>query len=281
PLRSEAPTTATDLGRSRRSICWLVKRRSLIVNHSLSRVPVAPTPRFVIPADAGTRGQSGAGRTFLVRRVPAFAGMTSLLKSALLDLRLVESAEARLEGLVVEELLGGFLAGFPAAEVVERFLRADQVVLGVVVGHLANATDGPLGGAQRMAVLLLEHVGDFLDARLELVGRQRLVDHALFGGLLARQVLAHHRVVHRVAEAHELGRDLGGTAAGQDRPVDLGEAELRVVRAEREVTGEQRAVGAAEAPAVDHADRRLLVPPQPLPPAISLALRLAGGVDAF
>src|SRR5690606_42063218 len=44
---------------------------------------------------------------------------------------------------------------------------------------------------------------------------------------------------------------------------------------------EQRAVGAAEAPAVDHADRRLLVPAQPLPPAIGLALRLAGGVDAF
>src|SRR5690606_3253694 len=30
PLRSEAPTTATDLGRNSRSICSLVKRRSLM-----------------------------------------------------------------------------------------------------------------------------------------------------------------------------------------------------------------------------------------------------------
>src|SRR5690606_8688406 len=41
-----------------------------------------------------------------------------------LELRLVERPQPRLEGLLVEELLGGFLAGFPAAEVVERFLRA-------------------------------------------------------------------------------------------------------------------------------------------------------------
>src|SRR5690606_20893607 len=115
--------------------------------------------------------------------------------SVALDLGLVEGAEARLEGLLVEELTGRLLARFPAAEVVERFLRADQVVLGVVVGHLHHAADGPLGGAQRVGVLLLELVGDLLHPRLEPVGRDALGDEALLGGLLAGQVLAHHRVV--------------------------------------------------------------------------------------
>src|SRR5690606_10938508 len=91
--------------------------------------------------------------------------------AALLELRLVERPQPRLEGLLVEELLGGFLTSFPAATVVERFLRADQVVLCVVVGHLAHAADRPLRRAQRVAVLLLEDVGHFLHPRLELVGR--------------------------------------------------------------------------------------------------------------
>src|SRR6478752_4492821 len=266
PVRSEAPTTATDLGLSSRSICWLVKRRSLMIllSRRLLAPPLARAQCSVIPAQAGMTAVTSAW-----------------LGLAALDLALVERAEAGLVGLLVEELLGRFLARGDAAELVERLLRADQVFLGGVVGHLAHAADGPLGGAQRVAVLLLEHVGDLLDAVAQLVGRERFVDHALLGGLLAGQVLAHHRVVHRVAEAHQLGRDLRGAAAGEDRPVDLAEAELRVVRAEREVAGEQRAVGAAEAPAVNHPDGRLLVPAQALPPAVGFALRLAGGVEAF
>src|SRR5690606_39062771 len=51
--------------------------------------------------------------------------------------------------------------------------------------------------------------------------------------------------------------------------------------AEREVASEQRAVSAAETPAVDHADRGLFVPAQALPPRIGLALGLAGSVNAF
>src|SRR6478736_6495630 len=262
PVRSEAPTTATDFGLSSRSICWLVKRRSLMSRLPLRR-PLARAPWFVIPAQAGMTAVTSAW-----------------LGLAALDLALVERAEAGLVGLLVEELLGRFLACGDAAELVERLLRADQVFLGVVVRHLAHAADGPFGGAQRVAVLLLEHVGDLLDAVAQLVGGERFVDHALLGRLLAGQVLAHHRVVHRVAEAHQLGRDLGGAAAGEDRPVDLAEAELRVVRAEREVAGEQRAVGAAEAPAVDHRHGRLLVPAQAFPPRVGLALRLAGGADA-
>ena len=49
----------------------------------------------------------------------------------------------------------------------------------------------------------------------------------------------------------------------------------------RQVAGEQRAVAAAEAPAVDHGDGRLLVLAQTSPPAISFALRLAHGSEAL
>ena len=38
---------------------------------------------------------------------------------------------------------------------------------------------------------------------------------------------------------------------------------------------------AAEAEAVDHGDGRLLVPPQATPPAIGLALRLAGAAETL
>src|SRR5687768_140948 len=95
PVRSEAPTTATDLGRSNRSICWLVKRRSVM--------PCSPNCAAAVAAQPGG--------------------------SIPLDLALVEHAEAGLEGLVVEELLGGFPARSHPAELVERFLGADQVLL--------------------------------------------------------------------------------------------------------------------------------------------------------
>jgi hypothetical protein len=62
---------------------------------------------------------------------------------------------------LVEELAGGLVAGFDAAEIVQRFLRADQVILGVVIGHFGHAAHRPLGGAQGMAVLLDQRVGDF------------------------------------------------------------------------------------------------------------------------
>jgi hypothetical protein len=61
-------------------------------------------------------------------------------------------------------------------------------------------------------------------------------------------------------------------AAGQDAPVDFGQAELRVFGRDRDVAPEQRAIAAAEAPAVDHRHGRLLVPAQPLEPAVALAL---------
>src|SRR5688572_1312631 len=187
PVRSEAPTTATDLGLRRRSICWLVKRRSVmpvspscgrrpsadnllrhpeLVSGSISR-PCAEDPVFAPPC--GTVAQRRYGPVLAARWIPKRVRDDEGL-CVLRHLALVENAEAGLEGLVVEELLGRFLARGDPAELVERFLGADQVVFGVVVSHLAHPADRPLGGAQCVAVLLLEHVGDFLDARLELVG---------------------------------------------------------------------------------------------------------------
>src|SRR6185436_1602723 len=87
PVRSDAPTTATDFGLSSRSICLLVKRRSLI-----SRLPCgAPSARTTLrhPREHGDDGLT-----------------ICLLGLVRLDLRLVERAEAGLEGLLVEELLG-------------------------------------------------------------------------------------------------------------------------------------------------------------------------------
>jgi hypothetical protein len=69
--------------------------------------------------------------------------------------------------------------------------------------------------------------------------------------------------------------------AGQDAPVDLRQAELRFLGGEGEVAGEQRTIAAAEAPAVDHRDRRLLVPAQAAPPAIALPLGLAGRAESL
>src|SRR6478735_4371911 len=88
PVRSEAPTTATDFGLSSRSICWLVKRRSLMFGLPLRR-PLARAPCAVIPANAGMTAVTSAWLD-LVR----------------LQFALVERTEAGLEGLLVEELLG-------------------------------------------------------------------------------------------------------------------------------------------------------------------------------
>jgi hypothetical protein len=78
----------------------------------------------------------------------------------------------------------------------------------------------------------------------------------------------------RLAERHQFHRDLGCSAAGQDAPVDFRKAELRVLRRNRDVAGEQRAIAAAKAPAVDHGDGRLFVPAQAFPPRCRLRAAL-------
>src|SRR5256885_11319473 len=60
-------------------------------------------------------------------------------------LREVVGSETWLVGLVVEELAHAFLAAF-VVEAVGGFLGTHQVVLGVVVAHVAHAADGVLGG---------------------------------------------------------------------------------------------------------------------------------------
>src|SRR6185295_16285016 len=90
--------------------------------------------------------------------------------------------------------------------------------------------------------------------------RYGFVHKAPFGGGLAVDILAHHRVIHRLAKRHQLDRYLGRATAGQETPIDLAEAERGLIRREGEVAPEQRAITATEAPAIDHRDRRLLVP---------------------
>ena len=65
-----------------------------------------------------------------------------------------------------------------------------------------------------------------------------LVDQAPFGGGPAVDVLAHQGVIHGAAEGQQLARDLGRAAAGQDAPVDLRQAELRLLRREGQIAGE-------------------------------------------
>src|SRR3569832_1351315 len=198
PGFSDAPTIATERGRSRRS-------------------------------SEARRGRAS---------VSAVMARTSGL---LLLLRQVVGAEARLERLVVDELLDTFLAAFIVVAV-GGFLRADQIILGIVVAHHRAAAHGVLGRFERHGNLLEQDVGDLGHARLQRVERQRLVAQAPFGGGLAVDILAHHRMVHRLAEREQFDRDLGCAAAGQDAPVDLAESELGLLRGERQVAGEQRPV---------------------------------------
>src|SRR3989442_491461 len=114
-------------------------------------------------------------------------------------LREVVGSETWLVGLVVEELAHAFLAAF-VVEAVGGFLGTHQVVLGVVVAHVAHAADGVLGGLQGAGVLLQQGLGHFGDAGLQAIGRQRLVDQAPLGGRAAVDVLAQHGVVHGTAE---------------------------------------------------------------------------------
>src|SRR3569623_33904 len=189
-------------------------------------------------------------------------------------LRPIVSTESGLVGLLVEELADAFLA--PVIVVaVGGFLRADQLILGIVIAHHRDAAYRVLGRLQCDRVLLEQDGRDLGHAALEIGERQRFVDQAPFGGGPAVDILAHHRMVHRLAERQQLDRDLGRPAARQNAPVDLAEAELRFLGGEGAVAGDQRAITAPEAPAIDHRDGRLLVPAQAAPPAIALALRLA------
>src|SRR5256885_11787986 len=141
--------------------------------------------------------------------------------------------------------------------------------------HLAYAPQGVLGGLERFPVLLQEFLRHLGHASLQPLSGKRLVDQPRGSGWLARQSLAEERVIHRLAHGHELDRNLAGAAARKDAPVDLREAELRILGTKGQVAGKQRPIGAPEAPAVDHRDRDLLVPAQPLPPGVRLALRMA------
>ncbi len=86
-------------------------------------------------------------------------------------------------------------------------------------------------------------------------------------------------MVHRIPEAHQLDRHLGGSATRQDSPVDLGESEGGFLRRNGQIARKQRPVATAETPAIDHRDGGLLIPAQLPPPAVGLRLSLAGALQ--
>ena len=110
----------------------------------------------------------------------------------------------------------------------------------------------------------------------QILERHRLVDEVHGRGLAAVEGLAGHDVVERVALAHHLRHRLGHHAGRNDAPVDLGQSERRFLCRDREIAGDERRESAAEAPAVDHRDRRLRIEHELAP----LPLRI-GADDLF
>src|SRR6185312_9099427 len=108
--------------------------------------------------------------------------------------------------------------------------------------------------------------------------RHRPVDEAELGGDAAVELLAGHNIIERLAVVDQGRQRLRHDAAGNDAPVDLGQAEHRLFRGHRKVAANHRRKGAAEAPAVDHGDRRLAVEHQLAPLPIA---RLAVGPMAL
>src|SRR3954469_14663777 len=86
-------------------------------------------------------------------------------------------AEARLVALVVDELAYAFLAAF-IVEAVGGLLGADQIILGILIGHLADPADCILGRLQRHGILLQEHLGDLGYSRLQPGKWHRFIDQA-------------------------------------------------------------------------------------------------------
>src|SRR5579862_3998136 len=89
------------------------------------------------------RLRSGAEANAAAPRAGAALLQSWLLAFAAL-LRFIVSAQARLVALLVDELTNPFLASVTIEEV-GRLLGANQIILGIVISHLANTADGVLG----------------------------------------------------------------------------------------------------------------------------------------
>src|SRR5206468_7913823 len=84
-------------------------------------------------------------------------------------------SETRFVSLVVQELAHALVPAIGLVVPVERLLRPDEVVLGVVVGHFPNPPHRILGCLERFPVLLQQLVRNLGDVRFEPAGRHRFV----------------------------------------------------------------------------------------------------------
>src|ERR1700691_6145402 len=165
--------------------------------------------------------------------------------------------EAGAVGFLVEELRHAPVAALLGIEEARLVHLGEQVILGVVPAHLKHPAIGVLGRAQHGRVLIQEHAGKLLHPAAQLGPRHGFVDQAHRRRAFAVERLAGHDGVKRVALVDRPGERLGDDAGRDDAPIDLRQAEGRLVGGYREIAGQHRGEGAAEAPAVHHGDGRL------------------------
>src|ERR1700735_4900759 len=111
-------------------------------------------------------------------------------------LGLVVRAKSWLVGLVVEKLLHSRVTAIGPVVPIERLLRSDEIVLGIVIGHFAHAAHRILGRLESLPVLLQQFLGHLRDFRFELARRYRFVDEAGSLGLPAGKILSEQGVIH-------------------------------------------------------------------------------------
>src|SRR4051794_18495941 len=77
-------------------------------------------------------------------------------------LRQIVRAQPRLVALLVDKLPNPFLPPISLVVEVRRFLHADEIILGLVIGHRADTAHRVLGEFERDRVLLEQQLGDRL-----------------------------------------------------------------------------------------------------------------------
>ena len=120
---------------------------------------------------------------------------------------LVVSAEPGLVAAFVDELPDALLAALIVIGV-RGFLRAHEIVLGIVVGHFSDAPDGVLGRLQGDGVLLQQGLCNLGDAPFQFAKRQAFIDQLPCGGLLSIDQLAGQRVIHGIAHRQQVDHHL-------------------------------------------------------------------------
>src|ERR1700743_3521879 len=79
--------------------------------------------------------------------------------SLLRGLGLVVRAKPWLVGLVIKKLLHSGVSAIGPIVPIERLLRTDEIVLGIVIGHFAHAAPRILGRLEGFPILLQQFLG--------------------------------------------------------------------------------------------------------------------------